>query len=165
MTQKESAGQLPGSPMEARLQAAEQHFRQAIPASAAFEARPVFYDGETLRLWAPLEANRNHHGSFFGGSATAIATLAGWLFLFFKLQDLHEEASVIIQKSTMHFLRPMCADVVAVARLAPDDSWPRAQKALRRHAKTKLRVRVGLWEGVEEKATFQGAYGLLREGG
>ncbi|HEY0793099.1 MAG TPA: YiiD C-terminal domain-containing protein [Chthoniobacterales bacterium] len=156
MTQKESAEQLSGSLMEARLQAAERHFRQAIPASAVFEARPVFYDGETLRLWAPLEANRNHQGAFFGGSAAAIVTLAGWLLLFFKLQDLHENASVIIQKSTMHYLKPMCADVVAVAQLAPNESWPRAQKALRRHAKTKLRVRVGLWEGVEEKATFQG---------
>ena len=162
MTQKGFTEQVPNSGMEARLQAAGHYLQRAIPASAAFEARPVFYDGETLRLWAPLEANLNHQKSFFGGSAAAIATLAGWLLLFLKVQDLQEEASVVIQKSTMHFRKPVRADVVAVAQLADGESWLHAQQALRRYSKTRMRIRVGIWEGEEEKATFQAAYALLR---
>ena len=46
----------------------EQFFYTKIPLTAAMGVRVESYDGETLVLTAPVDANHNHLGTAFGGS-------------------------------------------------------------------------------------------------
>ena len=51
---------------------------RAMPPVAAMGIESAGWDGQRLRLRAPLAANINDKGTVFGGSMASIATLAAW---------------------------------------------------------------------------------------
>ncbi len=59
------------------LQGIESYLHREIPITAAMGIRVESYNEKELVLTAPLEPNHNHLGTAFGGSLSAIATLAG----------------------------------------------------------------------------------------
>ena len=49
-----------------------------IPISAFMQVRVEHLDGESIRLTAPFEPNRNIHGTGFAGSLYTLCVLTGW---------------------------------------------------------------------------------------
>jgi len=69
------------------LQETERFLHEQIPLTRAMGVRVRSWDGEKLWLSAPLEPNHNHLGTAFGGSLSALATLAGYSLLWLLLGD------------------------------------------------------------------------------
>lgn len=76
------------------------------------------YNKEQLVLTAPLEANHNHLGTAFGGSLSAIATLAGYGLLWLELGD--RQCHIVVHSSTIHYRRPVRENIHAICR-RPDE--------------------------------------------
>lgn len=97
---------------------------RSMPPVRALALRLDAYDGQRLRLRAPLADNINDKGSAFGGSLGSVATLAAWGLTQLKLLEAgHALADVYVQDSTLRYLAPLYDDLVAEATLAPDQSW------------------------------------------
>ncbi|RYD25022.1 MAG: hypothetical protein EOP86_27860, partial [Verrucomicrobiaceae bacterium] len=73
------------------------YLHRQIPLSRAMGARVETYDGETLVLTAPAELNHNHLGTAFGGSLSALATLAGYGLLWLELGS--RDSHIVIRRS------------------------------------------------------------------
>lgn len=121
----------------------------AMPPVAALRIEIEGFDGERLRLRAPLAINLNDKGSAFGGSLAALMTVAGWALLTLHLQQRGIEAEVYVADSSVRYLAPLRADLAASAWLAEGADWESFVRTLgaRGKARLNLQAQVDLPEG------------------
>src|SRR4051812_16483795 len=93
------------------LEQIELFFHQKIPITKAMGIRVVSYDADRLVIEAPLALNHNHLGTAFGGSLSAVATLAGYGMIWMALGD--RDCHVVIRDSALSFKRPVRGDIRA----------------------------------------------------
>ena len=122
---------------------------QSMPPVAAMHVAIVGYDGDRLRLRAPLAANVNDKGCAFGGSLGSLMTLAAWGLVSLRLQKAGIAADVYVADSEIRYRAPLYADLEAEAELDADASWDDFLATLRQRgrARTYLIARVPLPDG------------------
>jgi thioesterase domain-containing protein len=98
------------------------------------------YDGNAVRLWAPLEPNLNHRQTAFGGSVSALGILAGWTLLHIKLGESGDSAQLVIQHSATEYIGPIDTDFTAVCAMPEPKEWTKFQRAFRRHGKARVHL-------------------------
>lgn len=101
------------------MQETEAFFHRLIPITRAMGIRVVAFDGQQLTIEAPLALNHNHLGTAFGGSLNAIATLAGYGWVWLEVQD--PACHVVVRDSAIKFRRPVRHDIRAICR-RPEES-------------------------------------------
>ncbi|MDQ2702669.1 MAG: thioesterase domain-containing protein [Pseudomonadota bacterium] len=129
------------------LRSLDAHYR-AMPPVAALQLRIAGYDGERLRLRAPLSAHVNDKGCAFGGSLSSLMTLAGWGLATLRLQEAGLDAAVYVADSNVRFRVPLFADLEAEASLQ-DGTWESviAELKAKGRASMTLASRVGPGDG------------------
>ena len=122
---------------------------QSMPPVAAMHVAIIGYDGNSLRLHAPLSANVNDKGCAFGGSLGSLMTLAAWGLVSLRLQKAGIAADVYVADSEIRYRAPLYADLEAEAELDVDASWEDFLDTLRQRgrARTYLVARVPLPDG------------------
>jgi len=148
----------------AALRQLDAHY-QAMPPVAAMQLSIAGYDGQRLRLRAPLSANVNDKGCAFGGSLGSLMTLAAWGLVTLRVQDAGMQADVFVADSRIRYLAPLFADLSAEAELEPSASWDDFLATLRERgrARTELVARVPLPDG-GVAAEFAARYVAFRKG-
>lgn len=91
---------------------AERFLRKNIPLTRAMDLRVVSDLVHAFAIEAPVAPNHNHLLTAFGGSINAVATLAGYAFLWLELQD--EEVQLVVSASSIRFLSPVRETIRAV---------------------------------------------------
>ena len=135
----------------------------AMPPVAAMAIRAEAFDGDVLRLAAPLAANINDKDCAFGGSLASVMTLAGWGWLTLACARAGVEAEVYVADSQIRYLAPLFADLQAEARLAEGEDWPGVLRCLaeRGRARVAMEARVPGANGVPA-ATLSARFALKR---
>lgn len=120
-----------------------------MPPVAAMHVAIVGYDGDRLRLRAPLAANVNDKGCAFGGSLGSLMTLAAWGLVSLRLQKAGIAADVYVADSEIRYRAPLYADLEAEAELDVDASWDDFLATLRQRGRARayLVARVPLPDG------------------
>jgi thioesterase domain-containing protein len=148
----------------AALRQLDAHY-QAMPPVAALRLSIAGYDGQRLRLHAPLAANVNDKGCAFGGSLGSLMTLAAWGLVTLRVQEAGMQADVFVADSRIRYLAPLFADLEAQAELEAAASWDDFVATLRERgrARTELVARVPLPDG-SVAAEFAARYVAFRKG-
>jgi thioesterase domain-containing protein len=118
----------------------QQYLYDKIPLSCAMQVLAVDVSEQVVRLSAPLTPNRNHRATVFGGSASTLAILSAWSLLHVRLQAPAPGVSIVIQRHSMEYERPMHGEFAACASLAAPEQWPRFLRALTRFGKARVVV-------------------------
>lgn len=131
---------------------------ERIPLSRAMqvEVRQATEDGVTLA--APLAPNINHRQTVFGGSASAVALLAGWALLFLRLQHEGLDGYIVVRRNTMNYERPMPVNFTATATLAAGSTWEQFAAALARKGRARVTLSVVLRCQGERTAELEGEF-------
>lgn len=127
------------------LRALEAHYL-GMPPVAAMQPRIAGYDGERLRLHAPLALHVNDKGCAFGGSLVSLMTLAAWGLVTLKVSEAELNADVFVADTDVRYLAPLYADLEVESQLADDVRWESFVTTLRERgrARTTLNIRVPL---------------------
>jgi thioesterase domain-containing protein len=135
----------------------------AMPPVAAMAIRAESFDGEELRLAAPLSANVNDKACAFGGSLASLMTLAGWGWLMLQTARAGQPAEVYVADSQIRYLAPLYGDLHSVATLAEGEDWPAILRCLgeRGRARVAMRARVVAGDG-NPVATLTARFALKR---
>ncbi len=141
----------PASEMQAYLHA-------QIPISAAMGVEVDVATDTLVRLRAPLEPNINHRSTVFGGSASAIAILAGWTLLHLRLSHGGHGSRIVIQSSYVHYDAPIDGAFEAVAREPDPAEWDRFIRTLDRRGKARVEITVDLEQDGRIAGGLTGAY-------
>jgi len=135
----------------------------AMPPVAAMAIRSRSFDGDVLRLAAPLSANVNDKDCAFGGSLASLMTLAGWGWLTLACTRAGVQAEVYVADSHIRYLSPLYEDLQAEACLAEGEDWPAALRCLaeRGRARVAIQAQVPGPNGVPA-ATLSARFALKR---
>jgi thioesterase domain-containing protein len=135
----------------------------AMPPVAAMAIRVAGFDGEVLRLHAPLAANVNDKDCAFGGSLASVMTLAGWGWLMLKCAEAGVEAEVYVADSQLRYLAPLYADLEGSARLAEGEDWPATLRCLAERGRARVAMRAEVaGAGGPPAASLQARFALKR---
>lgn len=139
-------------------QALEQLLHGQIPLSRAMQIAAVEVTEESVQLSAPLAPNLNQHATAFGGSASALAMLAAWSLLHVRLRASFPAVSIVIQRQSTSYNRPIQGAFSARAALAQPDDWPRFVRLLARRGKARITVASTLDYAGEQAGQFSGDF-------
>jgi thioesterase domain-containing protein len=116
------------------------YLHEHIPITRSLGVRVEHYDGQSVRLAAPLAPNLNHRATAFGGSLSSIAILSGWVLLHLQLRDHGVSNRLVIQRSAIDFDAPVEGDFTATSTLPPPTTWNRFLSTLARHRRARVTV-------------------------
>jgi thioesterase domain-containing protein len=142
--------------------ALEEYLHAQIPLARAMGVRVLRVDREGVVLAAPLAPNLNHRQTFFGGSAAALATLAGWALAHRRFQDeAGLDVHLVIQRSSMEYLEPAAAEVEAECLAPEPDAWDRLLRTVRRRGIGRIELKVDLRAEGAVVGSFEGSFVAL----
>jgi thioesterase domain-containing protein len=89
-----------------------------IPIVAAMGMTVERYDGRSLMVRAPLQPNRNVHGTTFAGSLYSACVLTGWGAVWLALRERGLAGVIYAAESTVQYRKGVDGDFVC--RCTPD---------------------------------------------
>jgi thioesterase domain-containing protein len=143
----------------------ERYLHAQMPLARAMGVRVLHADGDRVRLVAPLAPNLNHRQTFFGGSASALATLAAWTLAHQRLLEREGlDAHLVIQRSSMEYLEPAAAEVEAECVAPAEPEWDRLLRMVKRRGKGRIELAVELTADGAVVGSFRGTFVALSGG-
>ena len=146
---------------EEAQRATEEYFYAKIPLTRAMGVRVVAQDGAGFVVEAPVELNRNHLETGFGGSINAVATLAGYGLLWLELRD-YARCHVVVKESSIRFLRPVRKTIRAYCSRPTEDEMAAFKMKFGATGKASLKLNVSIKEDGAVAAEFAGTFVALR---
>lgn len=116
----------------------EHELLSQIPLTRAMQLRVVDYDGNTLRLAAPLAPNVNDKGCAFGGSMASLMTLASWGLARLALRAHGLAPDIYVQDSNIEYLAPVWSDLRVHACAAEGHSMANFVAMFRERGKARV---------------------------
>ena len=145
---------------DALLRETETFLHTQIPLTQAMGVTVEGWDGQRLILQAPLEPNHNHLGTAFGGSLSALATLAGYSLFWLLLGD--REAHIVIRDSSLRYRHPVRGELRALCGHPGDEAWQVFRSQFESSGKARLALRVVIVEEGRVCVEFEGVFVALR---
>ena len=118
----------------------ERYIHEQIPLANAIGVTVLSVAEDAVALQAPLAPNINHRQTVFGGSASALAILAGWALLHVRLRSAGIADRLVIQRNTMEYQHPIHGQFTARSMLAHPDRWKPFLAMLARKGKARISV-------------------------
>ena len=141
--------------------ALERTLHDEIPLTRAMDVRVAAYDGNLLRLTAPLPANVNDKGTAFGGSLYSLAVLCGWSLLHLKVKEAGLAHNIVIQEANVRYLLPVSQDLSAECRI-DDEAVSQLYTALKTRDRTRLPLEVVIKQNERPAFEFSGRYVVMK---
>ncbi len=129
-----------------------------IPITRHFNLTVGSYDERCLRLDAPLAENVNHAGTAFGGSLSALLTLAGWGMVWFIMHENQLEGEIVIQDSSCNYLRPVKHDFSAYCSKPDATQIAKFERMLHAHGRARLELDATIYDEDKVAVSFRGRY-------
>lgn len=142
------------------LRDTERFLHEKIPPALAMGVEVGSLDKDGLVLTAPLALNHNHLGTAFGGSLSALATLAGYALLWLELGD--REAHIVIHSSTIRYRRPVTATIRALCRRPDEATLSDFKSRFAKNGKARITLQVSIEQDGHLCVDFEGVYVALR---
>jgi thioesterase domain-containing protein len=139
-------------------QALQDYFHSHIPLSQAMAVTVEVATPQLVRLAAPLAPNTNHHGTVFGGSASAVAVLSAWGLLHVAMLDANINADLVVQKSSMIYELPITGEFTAEAVAPAPEKWQRFIAMLLKYKRARIGIRSVLNYKGQKVGEFDGDF-------
>jgi thioesterase domain-containing protein len=136
------------------------YLHEQIPLTRAMGAQVAAYEHGQVVVTAPLAPNHNHLGTAFGGSLSALATLAGYALLWLELRE--PRAHVVIRRSSIQFHYPVRGELRATCRTPDAATLAAFRETFARKGKARLDLRVEIAEAGTLAVEFTGTFVALR---
>ena len=145
--------------MEAQL---ERYLHESIPLTRALGVKVKIANPARVLLECPLEPNVNLHGTAFGGSIVALATITGWLWIHVYMRDRKQTPKLVISESTMQYLNPVTGNFSAELRAPRDAIINSFTQTFDRRGSARIELTVSVLSDGEEVGLFKGTYVALK---
>ncbi|HET8696043.1 MAG TPA: YiiD C-terminal domain-containing protein [Gammaproteobacteria bacterium] len=141
----------------ALLQELESTWHREIPLAAAMAIESESYQDGTLRVRAPLDPNRNVHGTAFAGSLFSVCVLTGWGSVWLALRQAGLDGHIVVSESRIQYRKGVTGDIACTCR--PDAAaLARGLEELRAADRMSLPLVCTVEADGRRAVTFEGTY-------
>lgn len=144
--------------MNELIEEVRRRLHAAMPIARAMQVNVCSYDGSDLILGAPLAPNTNDAGTAFAGSLNALATLTGWSLIWLVAREAGLRAGVVIQDSSINFIKPVTSDFAATCHKPEPASIAEFLAKLSKRGRARLELSAEIYQAGEARVTFVGRY-------
>lgn len=133
---------------------------QSIPVVSGMEIDISELNKYSVTLKAPLDTNINYEGTAFGGSLNTLCVLASYLLTHHILKDnVLDFSSLVIQNSTIEYLRPVDSDFYAKASL-DKEACLKFLNTFKRRSKARLQINAQVFcaNDIKARVIFEGRF-------
>ena len=148
----------PYSELQARIERLEQTWHQTIPMSKAMNIGVCSYDKFSLYTSCDIDFNKNLHNTMFAGSIYTLATLTGWAWVYFKLQEAEIVGDIVLADGHIKYTAPIPSRAVAQVDIEDTEENLSAFEA---GNKVRFNIKVAVKSGDRVCALFTGKYVAL----
>ncbi len=147
--------------LEEGAQQLNQRFSRQIPMVRHMGFRITAWDGNNLRMDAPLAPNLNDKGTGFAGSLATLATFSGWAVATLLAEKVVEQDwEALVFESEIRYLAPVTGDFYAMVSVPEEDVTHAFLAALEQRGRAKLVLNVNILQDGEEKVRYRGRYAV-----
>lgn len=93
-------------------------WHQTIPLSKAMNINICHFDQQQLVTNCEPTFNKNLHNTMFAGSIYTLATLTGWGWVYFALQQYQQQADIVLAEGNIRYLAPLAGVAHAQTSIA-----------------------------------------------
>lgn len=138
----------------------ESYLHDKIPLARAMGVRVEAGAPASLVLTAPLEPNHNHLGTAFGGSLSAVATLAAYAMLWVELGD--RTGHIVVHRSEIVYHRAVRGEIRAICRRPSDAELAEFRRQFAATGKARIRLGATIEHAGRVCVEFAGDFVALR---
>lgn len=143
----------------------QDYLHEHIPLTRSMGVAVTEAGADEIVLRAPLEPNINHRDTVFGGSASALAILAGWALVHVRLGGSGRSARrIVIQRNRMEYLLPVEGAFRARCAAPDPERWDRFVRTLERKGIGRVSLEATVETGGKAVGRFEGDYVALEDG-
>jgi thioesterase domain-containing protein len=146
--------------MNTQLKQLQHIINNEIQPASAMQFNIRDYDGDTLRVSAPIAVNTNHHGTVFGGSQYAIAAVAGWALLRCKLHENELTGTIVVKSANMQYKLPVSDDFTIAVTLAEPHKLEESIQWYREKSSSNFKIKGLIEQHGKEAAVYEGVYSI-----
>lgn len=139
----------------------ERYLHDHIPLTKAMQVSVVAASATSVVLSAPLAPNINHAATLFGGSASSVAILAAWSLVHVRLTQAGIAATIVIQRNSMEYTKPIDGSFRARSELTDPDRWESFLRTLSRRGRARISVSSKLEFENHNAGSFEGDFVAL----
>lgn len=132
------------------IQQLETFLHAQIPLAKALGVEVLQADDQRAIVKAPLQPNRNHMGTAFGGSLAALLILSGYTWLYQLMATRRHRVHVILQKTETDYVLPVANDFSACATAPDNETVERFLKTFESKGRARISIHAEI-ENVEGK--------------
>ena len=136
----------------------QNYIRSNIPVTDYMNFHVEDLHSYSIKLSAPIKPNDNHYGTAFGGSLATLGILAGWSILHFRAEEEELKCVIVIQESSMKYIRPARTDFEAVCDTLNEKLWNEFKSGLLAKGKARISMFTNLYSQGELIATHKGIF-------
>jgi thioesterase domain-containing protein len=129
-----------------------------IPAAEAMGISVESFDGNRIRLKAPLHLNKNPHETGFAGSLYTLCALSGWSLLTLSLMEKGLFPSIVLKEGRIRYAAPVKSNIVSSSALPP--GFFKKIRKLKNRGKSELKIKSFILENEKTAVSFTGIYSL-----
>ncbi|HEX7031339.1 MAG TPA: YiiD C-terminal domain-containing protein [Gammaproteobacteria bacterium] len=137
----------------------QKYLDHSIPLVPQMQVRVERLTDAALVLSAPLEPNRNHIGTVFGGSLNALGTLACWGLVWLALHG--RDAHIVIHEGRMKFRKPATAGFSAACALPEEATLQNFVAQYERRGRARINLQAGIVCDDRIVAEFEGVFAAI----
>lgn len=132
-----------------------------LPTAQHMELAVDRYDGQSLRLHAPLAPSINDKLTAFGGSIYVVAVMACWGMVYLRCVEAGLDPDIVVAKAEIDYLLPVNDDIVAESVPALDDQWEHFFHSFDDRGRGKIELCSQVIVRGEVAARFKGIYAIV----
>lgn len=118
-----------------------------------------------VRIGVKLAPNLSHGVTAFGGSINSAMNLCGWALVYSNSLSLNQNVHIVLQKSSIEYIKPITTDFVAECELINNEKRDRFFKTYKHRGKARLEVHVQIKDNQKILARFRGMYVVFKKRG
>ena len=154
-----------GQEAKAAADSFQQLLHTHFPIAVAMKVIVDSYTGDEVVLRAPITPNRNVHQTGFAGSLYSLGALAGWGLAHGWLDRTHPDATLLIGRGEIKYLKPVRHEFTATSTVKDNRSRDAFLEAVSRDERAELDLEARISSDAEEAAIFNGRFIVLKRKG
>ena len=140
----------------------ENYLFDCVPIAKSLAIKVTEVETSHVSISAPIQPNRNHLNTVFGGSSSMVCILTAWSLFQSRIIANQLDGKIMIRKQTVNYLKPIVTDFVCNAFFNDGLDWNLFVNTFNTAHKARLSITAQIYQDNQLAVEFEGVFVLIK---